>query len=292
MKITNTGGFPQALVRAVENDPYSPGDSDITVTALIQPPLISLLTEKHDDEIEVDVSERIWSLLGSAAHNILEQAAGQDELVEERYYIEDHGWKIGGKFDHLELTNGTLSDYKVTASYSVKDGGKDDWTKQLNILAYILEENGILVYDLRIVAILRDWNKNEAKRNRDYPQSMVVTIPIERWSRDTVKAYIRERVMLHQGCRILADSGDYSSIPECSKEERWEKPESWAVMKKGGKRAVKVHNTPEGAESHAEALGKDYYVEHRSGARVRCEGYCSASQFCRYYQESLEKKNA
>ena len=60
--ITNKHGLPDALVRAVQNDPYSAGQSDISVTALIDAPQRRVLKRKHDKEITVDVSERPHAL--------------------------------------------------------------------------------------------------------------------------------------------------------------------------------------------------------------------------------------
>ena len=59
--ITNKHGLPEALVRAVRNDPYT-GGGDISVTKLIDSPQRRQLWRQHEADIEEDVSERIWSL--------------------------------------------------------------------------------------------------------------------------------------------------------------------------------------------------------------------------------------
>ena len=75
MKITNHFNLPQPLVDSVKSDEwYEKGDCDISVTQLIGPPQIRLLSEKHKDELEQDVTDRIFMLFGSAVHNILEKA--------------------------------------------------------------------------------------------------------------------------------------------------------------------------------------------------------------------------
>lgn len=81
MSFTNVHDLPQALVRAIENDPYS-GTTDlkarrVSVTRLIAPPQIVKLQQEHPD-IEEDVSERLWSLLGSAVHAIIERASARE----------------------------------------------------------------------------------------------------------------------------------------------------------------------------------------------------------------------
>ena len=72
--VTNVHGLPEALVPAVTNDPYV-GGGDISVTKLIDAPQVRALTRKHHDKLVVDVSERIWALLGQGVHTVLERAA-------------------------------------------------------------------------------------------------------------------------------------------------------------------------------------------------------------------------
>jgi hypothetical protein len=74
MKWTNKGNFPEAIVKAIQNDSYSKGNSDFSVTELISPPQLKKLQKLHSNELVKDVSENIWMLLGTAVHNILEQA--------------------------------------------------------------------------------------------------------------------------------------------------------------------------------------------------------------------------
>ena len=262
MKLTNKMGLPEPLVNAVKNQAYSPGSSDITVTTLIQPPLIRKLRKEHDSEVEEDVSDRIWALIGSATHGILENAfKGTQARVEERVYAQVLGWKIGGQFDVLE--GSTLSDYKITSVYSAD--GKIEWEQQLNVLRWLLHKNNTLVDKLQIVAIFRDWSKHGIKKNPDYPPSQVSVINIPVWTLEDTEAYIKERVALHQ----LAEP------PMCNDEERWANPEQWALMKKGGKRAIKLYPSQEGV-----ILSPDQYWEHRPATYKRCEDYCSVSKFC------------
>jgi hypothetical protein len=286
--LTNKYDLPEAFVRAVEFNDYNAGKSDITVTQLIGPELPLMLKDIYEDEIEDDVSDRLWSLLGSAVHNVLERAAGASELVEKRMYREAGGWVIGGQFDNLDLLSGTLTDYKLTSVWSVIGETKQDWINQLNVLRWILEANNVQVNKLQIVAMLRDWSRTKALGDNDYPQSNVVVIDIP--INPDVDTYVHDRVLGHQAARLLADNGYEENILECSPEERWEKPSKWAVMKKGLKRAVKLHNTEEGANKHAEELGSAAYVEFRQGERTRCEHYCQVAKYCHYYQK--EANNA
>ena len=78
------------------------------------------------------------------------------------------------------------------------------------------------------------------------------------------------------------------TIPQCTPEERWLRPTKYAVMKKGRKRAIKLHDNETEAHGHAETLGKDHLVELRKGEAGRCEKYCPVALFCPQFQK--EKK--
>lgn len=189
MKITNNLGLPQALVAAVANDPYDSGKCDITVTRLISPPRKVALERLHAHEIREDVSERLFSLLGQAVHVILERAE-VEAVTEGRLSIERQGWVISGQFDRLALTDGVLTDYKVTSTYAAKDGGRLEWEYQLNVLAMILREHGHQIKKLEVVAILRDWSKAMAARGGDYPQVQAMKFEVPLWSEERCECFV------------------------------------------------------------------------------------------------------
>ena len=74
MKLTNKFNIPQTFVNVLERPTYSKGKANLSVTQLINSPKIVALTKKFDDQIEQDVADMVWSLFGSAVHNILEHA--------------------------------------------------------------------------------------------------------------------------------------------------------------------------------------------------------------------------
>ena len=108
MKLTNKHNLPEAIYNAVKNDPYRK-QGHITVTTLINPPRIRALEQRHADELEEDVSDRLWSLLGQAVHVVLERAGADNVLQEERLGTQVNGWTLTGQFDRLthqgEVTN-------------------------------------------------------------------------------------------------------------------------------------------------------------------------------------------
>lgn len=272
--ITNVHGLPQSIVAAVTNDPYT-GGGDISATKLIDSPRVRVLSALHRDKLSVDVSERVWSLLGQAVHTILERAGLREEgmVVEQRLFAEVNGWQVSGQFDVLHLEEQKISDFKVTTVY--KQHGSDSWTRQLNILRWLAHQNGNPVEKLEVVAIFRDWRKTEAQRNPEYPQAAIQVIPIPVWPLDETEEYIRERVMLHQEASEGVDV-------ECTDEERWYSGTSYALMKEGGKRAVKVQETP----FDPSEVPAGYQVVERPGEYKRCQHYCDVADFCSQWAET------
>jgi hypothetical protein len=94
--ITNSSNLPDSIYRAVCNDSYDDGGSDITVTSLIKPPHMRRLQVQHKNEIIEDAADRIFSLLGQATHTILERAAADHCIVERRFFVERLGWNVSG----------------------------------------------------------------------------------------------------------------------------------------------------------------------------------------------------
>jgi len=77
MKYTNKNSIPEMIVRAVKDGQWYSGLGEerfASVTELLNPVKIILLTKRHRDEITTDVTESLYMLLGSAAHLVLERA--------------------------------------------------------------------------------------------------------------------------------------------------------------------------------------------------------------------------
>ncbi len=273
-QMSNKYRLPESLVSALSANWYfQPGH--ISVTGLIQPPRIRQLMLRHEDEIEEDVSDKIWMLLGSAVHDVLERADTTRSLQEERLSTTVSGWTVTGKADLWE-NPGIVTDYKVTSVWAGINGVKPEWEAQVNIYGHLYELADFPVDHLRIVCIYRDWSKNRAKQGDNYPPCAAGVLPIRKWSRDSVEDYLIDRIELHQQAEDLPEK----DLPDCTPEERWEKPTTWAVMKEGRKSAIRVLDTQEEAEQMAEEKGKGHYVEERPGKSVRCLEYCPAQPFC------------
>jgi len=288
MKYTNKYNLPQSIFDAISNDTYDlkKDPNIISVTTLINPPKIRLLRQRHDVEIEEDITENIWSLLGSAVHEVLGRVDDKNRLIEERINIPVNGKVVSGKSDIYEITEKCIQDYKVTSAWSIvfSPEGKKEWIEQLNVYAWLYRQLGFDVERLRIVAILRDWSKTKAQADSDYPQLQIKVIEIPLWSFDQQDMYVVDRVSLHQ----LFEPKEDDLIPCCTPEERWATADTWAIYKNGNKRAVKVCDTEEEASRLITEFDQKqtWRIEHRRGEDKRCKDYCSVNQFCNYYKEN------
>ena len=278
MRITNHQGLPEPLVRAVSYTAYDKAGADFSVTELIKPPRISALEHLHSEELEEDASDRLWLLMGSAGHEVLRRSS-EGGIVEERCVVDFAGWKISGQMDYA-VPDKALIDYKFTSLWAIKDGVKPEWEQQLNLYKWMAEQYGIEINELKIIAILRDWNISEARRNPEMPQSQVGVFTVRIWTKEAVETWLAQRLAVH----VNARSG---VLPTCTPEEMWERPERYAVMKKGNLKASRVLDTKleAGQWLASQAKPAQYDIEVRKAERPRCENYCSVSQFCDQFKQ-------
>ena len=278
MNLLNKFDLPSPIVRAVENDPYTRGESDISVTQLIDSPLIRRLRIKHQDDIEEDVTDRIWSLLGQAVHSILERGADSPDVegAEERIFTTANDYVLSGQYDLIYRSYGNLvlADYKVTSAWSVAFGNPK-WEYQLNVLKWMVERETELkpINSLKVIAFLRDWVKSKAGEGK-YPAAQVAVVEIPIWTTEMATNYVRNRLNLH-----------FNDIEfmQCSNEERWYSGDKWAIKKLGRKSAVKVFDSEDKAQTELEEFYPDpetFSLEYRAGKYRRCEEYCDVSKWC------------
>jgi len=302
MIITNKYNLPKAMVHALSHDRYDAGYGDVSCTTLIAPAQQFQLGLKHGEDTTEDASDRIWSLIGSAVHYMIENAVTDmrakglwryTDRTEQRFYHTVGGKKVSAQIDMFE--SGELSDFKITSVWTVKhalEEGKFEWEAQLNIQRYLMEKNGETVDSLFVIAITRDWNKSGMLRDKDYPPR-VAKIPIKMWDMQKTEDYIMERIQA-----LYAEH-----LVPCTPDECWEKPTKYALMKKGRQSAIRLLDeellvmpyavdkglaVQDGDDGHWE-LKKDHYIEIRQGARLRCESYCDVMPFCEQYKDWKEK---
>lgn len=293
MKLTNNFNLPETFINVIKRPQYSRGKAQISVTEILNSPRIVQLRQKHMEEITEDAADMVWSLFGSAVHNILQHGKGDNHIVEERLHIDFNGWHISGALDLQEVTpNGIgIRDYKVTSAWAVQQD-KKEWVEQLNLYAWLVEKvKFIKVTDLQIIGIVRDWSRRDAGVKEGYPQAPIVTLNIPLWDMETREKFVEERLNKHNEAVFAMGMGD--DVEECTPEEMWEKPTVYAVRKIGGVRAKSLHGDKAKAEEELEKLNAkkaDYEIDVREGGRTRCEGFCQVAPFCDQYKQYLANK--
>lgn len=291
MKITNKFNVPETLVALATRDYYTKGKSDYSVTEIISPPRIQRLRRKHFEEIEQDVSDMLWMLLGTALHVVAERSEVSGHTNEERLSAGINGIILSGAIDlQKDDEDGvTITDYKFTSAWALMND-KPEWEQQQNIYKYLVERvKKKPVKGLKICALIRDWSRRDAQNKPDYPQAPIQVIDIPMWTFDRAEAFIKERVEMHRDSKVSADWGD--ELPLCSEEERWVKQTTYAVKKDGRKTAIRVFDT----QDEADALLKEMpekdkgFIEIRKGEAVRCTGnFCGVSQWCSQFQNEVK----
>jgi len=289
MKLTNKYNLPEPFVLAVKHKTYDNQGSWRTITELIGPPKIAHLKRVHDEEIEVDASELVYTFQGEIVHATIERAnkelGTKGWVSEERLFAEIENKKISGAYDLFNPKTGELIDVKNSTAWKAK--GKEvpaEWVQQTNCLASLLRRHGHVVTSIKILLVIRDHSKPEARRDPEYPQLPVILLDVPIWENERTESFLQERVKLH----IEAETKE----AECSPEDRWAKPTIWAIKKKGQSRAITggLYAVEEKAKEKLAELGPGHEIEYRPGQNVRCELYCPVSKFCAQYQKTLTRQ--
>lgn len=255
-------GLDDVLLLFSQVNRYDRGDSELSVTQLINAPQQVALEKQNAEAVKKDAdAESVFAIMGKAVHKILEDANPSDSLVEERFFTIEEGIKISGSIDRIKkLGDGTyaLIDYKVTSMWSLKDGVKPAWEWQLNMYAYLLEKiYKIKVSKLFVVAILRDFSQARAQ---PYAPRPIVFVDVPLWSYAAREAFVKRRVMLHKQAQ---QDLEHNKLPnQCTPEETWDTDRA-----------------------------KDWYMKHGSSMRYymdeprKCENYCNVKKWCSQHSQ-------
>lgn len=264
---------PDLLAWALEHDNYSKDGADFTTTEILKPPQMTYLAQKHDGQ-SMPRYKAFMSLMGTGVHNALENAAPKDAIVERRFFqefvIDGETVSLGGKPDLIHQN--LLNDYKVilvNGRPTENEPKKEHWLQgQFN--SYLAIRNNVPVSTGCVEYIFRDWNYGMAERQSSYPQTPNQAMPFDLLPLDVIEAMIIERLTLH----VRAKKG--INTP-CTDEERWKRPDSWALKKPASKRARKLCTSAEEALEHKKQ-GEE--IEFRAGGCIRCDSWCEYSHVC------------
>jgi hypothetical protein len=285
MEFTNKAGLPKALANFLKYNDYNRSGArfDISATKLIDSPQVAALWKEHSKEVVEDVSDRLWSAVGSGIHSRLEvaNASDPDIIMEKRFIAEIGGKMVSAQIDVLDIPNQTLIDLKTTSAWKVVNKDFDKYEAQLNIQAHLAHMHLWEIRKIQACVICRDWSKVRSSEP-NYPNTPIQIIDLPLWSLEQQRQYILDRLEVHFG----------EGEKVCTDEERWAKPASFAVMKKGRKSALRVLPTEAKALSWVASqghTGKDISIVERPATYTRCESYCAVSKWCQQHNQEQSK---
>ncbi len=284
MKIVNLSGIPEVLFNALCANWYGGAfeKRDWSVTQLLKPIRSALLLKRHDDEIEVDAASNFWSMMGSAMHIVLEKGSQDKEhlgiLVEKRLGMEILGKSITGGMDIYNSQEKSVIDFKFQTVFNwiYLEDHIEDLQFQLNAYRLLLINNGYEVDKLQIIFLFRDWREYEVTRFNGYPDTQYKVLNIDIIDTDEMKSIIEKKILEYEKYKDTPDN----ELPMCTKEERWQKEDTWKIMFKN--KCIKTFYSEEEAEEFV--AEKNYgTIKYTHEKPKRCHKYCEGKMFCDFY---------
>lgn len=274
MHILNEKLYPKALINFLRASIQKPHPDLLRVSDLHDAPLIKHLMIKHWDDLVIDPNKHIPALLGTAWHAAMEANRDATHITETRLYRNIDGITITGQPDIVTET--TIEDFKTASVYQYIKQDFAHWTAQLN--SYLWLNQNLKNKRLICWPLYKDWSAMEALRIKPYPPRRITKIMLTQWDPEHTEQIIKQRVAIHQ-----------QPPCECTREEKWQTDEQWALKSTKRKTAIRVLDTKEELGKYALAKGLDltrpeYSIERRPGLCKRCQDWCPVNTFCQYYK--------
>lgn len=264
MKITNKNNLPEVLVKIAEADLRKPKLDRISVTELGNSIKETVLYRRRYDELVEDVSEKVAALFGTAFHNLMEVNDNDDGIEGRVEFTFENGITLSGRYDKLD--GSFLIDYKTTTAAFYMRQDFSDYRRQGLSYAWLLWKKGIYVSKLKFYMFLKDWQLLRAEVDENYPNGQVMVWEYDVRSSDLqeIENYIVSRINEYKKYIDVPDN----ELPEPTPEELWYSGTKYAVMKHGGKRALRVFDDEEEANIYLLNSGGDF-VEKRYGENIK-----------------------
>jgi hypothetical protein len=291
---------------------------DYSATTIIDSPRRVALFKRYGESVDYTPESQAASLVGTAVHDKMEELLKMANVKHPSYLVErsvahpvtvstpDNAgtteggilipkyrtWTklVAGKFDVL-ADKKHLIDIKTCKTWKlIFDPEKIEWTKQLNIYAWLLRNRGINVETLTVVAFYLDWIESHKIGNRQYPEEPIMEYEIGLWDPMDQEKFVVDRLRKH----CMAEDMKDDELPKCTMDETWEREPEFAIFKKAeAKRATKVckktdlHGAIEVAQG-MKGINKESYIEIRYQTRKRCEKYCAVNEHCDQYSDYVK----
>jgi hypothetical protein len=250
-----------------------------SVRALITPPQMLQLRERHETRLDPDHAHAMPTLIGEAIGWFLPTMAHvpPGEPLTNVSHETPQG-RIMGTIHYL-TEDGDLWNFHLVSTWRWINGQYQDWEAELNVLRWLAMLNGRAARRLHACVYFTDWRPNRQRKYSRYPASPARVIEFPLWSDDKVSRWVEVRIKAHLAA---LDSSD-EDLPSCTDDERWEINPQWAVTAPGRRRALFVGQTYTQAQEYIQvkAAAREADIEKRTGYYVRCQsGFCAAAPVC------------
>ena len=122
-----------------------------------------------------------------------------------------------------------------------------------------------------------DWKAMSARTEKNYPPTRVLSKTIRLMSVQETEQFIIDKLQSIKSCWDKTEAG----LPSCSREDLWQKPDSFAYFKNPDKmkRATKIFYTQAEAMTRKIEDGSVGTIQIRKGKVKHCL-YCAARPIC------------
>ena len=284
----------------VHSKEYDSGDTDYSVTTLLDCPRIVHLNKRHGHKIDVFVQDQLASFIGTGLHNYLEYCLKKVEhttyITEERLFKNVEDRKISGAYDVVRMSNDEdMYDLKTTSVWKAMFGNKDDWAAQQNMYRLMYKQKyGKDLRSIRIIGMFLDWSLGGKMRGgKKYPNTKCLEYSLPRWGYKKTEDFMLQRVI---NLKDYEDTPD-DDLPECTYEDMWSSPDVHAVMAKNRKNALRLCDSRKAATKWVSNYMKnpnckhrfaDIYIDCRPAERKRCEHWCGVNTHCNQFHNYLQ----
>lgn len=273
---TNKYNLPKRIIRQLP-ELHKPKDKRISVTDLINPPRIRTLQLEKWDEIVMDYSDLLDTIIGLSVHERQSKLATSDDDSEHKFEDTIDGVTLVGKSDNYDMIDLVIRDTKTIPVDRLKfPDFFHELELQLNLYAYQRRLRDQQVKGVEADLYFRDWKRYEAEKD------------VEKWAvmKKGRKSAVRLFNHEHEAWDYIgsfADASPYSvehrqstGYPQIS--VQWSVPvKLWSFDKQKEYVADQI-------EYHVLAPMECPDDEHWKND-LRCKKYCRVRSVCPYAKE-------
>lgn len=318
MKLTNIHGISLPLAVWLLHDEYDYINEPnyISATSLLKSTRQLVLSKRiAQEDRELDISAFLASRFGAAIHDSQEKSwrqSGQEAMkrlgypeavwsnivinptpeqieanpsiipiwIERRsireIQINGKTYKVGGKFD--QVIDGRLFDTKTTSVYSYIYGSKDDDYAWQGSIYRWLNPKLITSDHIFIQFLFTDWQKAQAARNENYPQTKAKEHPVKLYSLEETEEFIRNKLTELERYWNSPDE----EIPHCNDKELWRGETKYKYYSDPSKTMGRsTRNFDDLASANAYKAEKGKGVVITVPGDVKACDYCPAFSICK-----------